>query len=567
MLKTIVVLPDGTELSSGTGRQNTIQSFTFTECVNDAQELSLGSACANMIEMTVICRNGGFSISEGTEFAVYREDEKGTRYSAGLFTSEMPTQASANSFKLTAYDRVSWLDKDLTTWLAGLGEWPYALLDFARMVCGECGLELVNETIPNGDYLIRQFSASGVTGRQLMKWVGEIAGRFCRATVDGKIEFAWYTPAEVSIGAKAGTGAVISHDGNGNVSVWYSGMTVKHDGNGNVTIEGEGIEVVYDDSGIVDIRFPDNENTLVYFQGGLSFSDYQVATIEKVQIKGSNDDVGTVYPSDLLEEVNTYAVSGNYLLSAEQAGDLKTIAQSLYDHLQGVTYTPCKVSVPASWKIHAGDIVKITDKNGVTITAYVMTKKQAGQRDTLECTGSARRDSSAAVNEKSYEAVAGKLLDLQMNVEGLRVENKETTGRLASLALNLDGLATKVQSQAQTADKMAQEITEIRQDAASVIISLSTIQKEGVSQVITETGYSFDKDGLHISKSESNMENLLDESGMYVKRDGEVILQANDDGVEAVDVTVRNYLIVGTHARFEDYTSGTDSKRTACFWL
>ena len=98
-------------------------------------------------------------------------------------------------------------------------------------------------------------------------------------------------------------------------------------------------------------------------------------------------------------------------------------------------------------------------------------------------------------------------------------------------------------------------------------ISLSAIQNEGVSQVVTETGYSFDKDGLHISKSESNMENLLDESGMYVKRDGEVILQANDDGVEAVDVTVRNYLIVGTHARFEDYSSGIDSKRTACFWL
>lgn len=567
MLKTIVVLPDGTELSSGTGRQNTIQSLTLTECVNDAQELSLGSACANMIEMTVICRNGGFSISEGTEFAVYREDEQGTRYAAGLFTSEMPTQASASSFKLTAYDRISWLDKELTTWLAGLGEWPYALLDFARMVCGECGLELVNESIPNGDYLVKQFSASGITGRQLMKWVGEIAGRFCRATIDGKIEFAWYQPAEVSIGAKAVAGAIISHDGKGNVFVWYPGMTVKHDGNGNVSIDGEGIEAVYDESGIVDIRFPGSENTLVYFQGGLSFSDYQVAPIEKVQIKGSQDDVGTVYPADLLEEVNTYAVSGNYLLSAERADDLKTIAQSLYNHLQGVTYTPCKVSVPASWKIHAGDIVKITDKHGVTITAYVMTKKQAGQRDTLECTGSARRDSSAAVNEKSFEAVAGKLLDLQMNVEGLRVENRETTGRMASLSLNLDGLTAKVQSQAQAMDKMAQDMTEIRQDASEVKISLSTIQKDGVSRVVTETGYSFTKDGLHISKSESNMENLLDESGMYVKRDNEVILQANDDGVKAVDVTVRNYLVVGEHARFEDYTSGTDSKRTACFWL
>lgn len=154
-----------------------------------------------------------------------------------------------------------------------------------------------------------------------------------------------------------------------------------------------------------------------------------------------------------------------------------------------------------------------------------------------------------------------------MDVEGLRVENRETTGRLASLSLNLEGITTKVQGQAQAIDGLSQDMTEIRQDAAEVKISLSTIQNEGVSQVVTETGYSFTKDGLHISKSESNMENLLDESGMYVKRDGEVILQANDDGVKAVDVTVRNYLVVGEHARFEDYTSGTDSRRTACFWL
>ena len=59
------------------------------------------------------------------------------------------------------------------------------------------------------------------------------------------------------------------------------------------------------------------------------------------------------------------------------------------------------------------------------------------------------------------------------------------------------------------------------------------------------------------------MKNLLDNTGMYVTRSGQTILQANDKGVEAADVTVRNYLIVGDHARFEDYAAG----RTACFWL
>ncbi len=561
MLKTIIVLPDGTELSSGVGTFNAIKSISITEWVNDSQELSLGSTCANMIEFTAITPNGGFSISEGTELVVFREDVNGDRYQLGLFTAEKPIRASANSLKVTAYDRVSWLDKDLTAWVAGLTAWPYTLYDLAKMVCEECGLELLNREIPNGSYLVQHFSADGITGRQIIKWVGEIAGRFCRATPDGQIEFAWYTPAiGVSIGAME---ASVVCDEKGNVKVYCPGVFVKADKDGNVTLTGEGLTVIDDGQGNVVLTLPNSENVLVYYQGGLSFSDYQVAHIEKVQLKGSQDDIGTVYPDNLLENVNTYIISGNYLLSASTADDLKPIAQTLYEHLQKVTYTPCTVRVPASFRIHAGDIVNVTDRNGKTITAYVMTKKQVGQRDSMECTGSVRRDSSSAVNEQRFEALRGKVLNLQMNVDGLRVENKDTAGKMASLALDVDGISAKVQNQETEITGINQNITELQQKADSFNVSIQSIQDNGVSKVETETGFTFDGKGLHINKSDSDIENLLDETGMYVRRNDEVLLQANDDGVTAVDVTVRNYLVVGTHARFEDYAGG----RTACFWL
>jgi hypothetical protein len=47
----------------------------------------------------------------------------------------------------------------------------------------------------------------------------------------------------------------------------------------------------------------------------------------------------------------------------------------------------------------------------------------------------------------------------------------------------------------------------------------------------------------------------------------EVMLQADTDGVIATDVKVRNYLIIGSYARLEDYTDGAGGKRTACFYL
>jgi hypothetical protein len=63
-----------------------------------------------------------------------------------------------------------------------------------------------------------------------------------------------------------------------------------------------------------------------------------------------------------------------------------------------------------------------------------MTRVRTGQRATLESTGSQRRDSTTAVNEESYRALNGKILEIQKNVEGFSVaarkfEELEVGGR------------------------------------------------------------------------------------------------------------------------------------------
>ena len=555
MLKTIVVLPDGTELISGVGTKNAVKSIALTQCVNEGQELTLGSACSNMIEISAFTPGGGFSIAEGDEFAVYREDEEGIRHKVGLFTSEKPTRTSANILKVTAYDRVSWLDRDLTKWLAELDQWPYTLSELARMTCWQCGLELSDGEIPNGAYPVQKFSAEGITGRTIMKWVGQIAGRFCRATEDGVIEFAWYTPADVCIGA----GAPSVTYGDEGVQIYCPGMGAQWE-NGDTTLSGGGISLSYDD-GNVCITLPDG--ALRIFQNGLKFSDYTVEPVEKVQIKCSANDVGTVYPENIPEEGNTYVISNNYLLTAADSHTLKPIAQSLFEQLQQVRYTPCTVKIPASFHIHAGHTVQITDGNGVTFTAYVMTKKQTGQADTLECTGSATRSSTSAVNQVSYQTLTGKILDLTATVDGLRVENRDAAGKMAAVSLDVESITSQVQRQQADMEGVHQHLTQLRQNESAMELRVKTVEERGVQKVTTETGFTFDEKGLTISKSGTQMENLLDETGMFVKRSGTVILQADQEGVTAADVTVRNYLMVGDHARFEDY----GSNRTACFWI
>lgn len=559
MLKTYILLPDGTEISSGPGAVHAVQSCSFTECVNSAAELTLGSVCAAMVEVKLITP-GGLTISAGDELRIYQQ-EGGVRYPLGIFIAEKPTRPSANIMKITAYDRVSLLDKDLTAWVNGLAGWPYSLQELASMVCDQCGLALTDTQLPNGSHLVRAFTAVGITGRRLMQWIGQAAGRFCRATADGKLEFAWYAPVE---GHSVGTTPRAMAD---NLDAVCDGQTLKLTmADATVTGEGDMLSILWDDltaaqsGNVLTLTAAGQTRQHFYFQGGLSFADYTVAPIEKIQISATDQDVGTQWPPDT--QGNTLRITGNPLLTADSAQSLQNVAQTLLAQLENATYTPCTVTVPATPHIRAGHILTVTDRLGRSITTWVMTKKQSGHRDTLECTGSPRRDSATVLNEQSYTALSGKVMNLRADVEGLKAENKAADGRAASLELTVDGISARVEKHAAEAAALRTELTAVQQTADAVKIAVQSIRENGASKVKTAASYTFDDTGLHIARSGQTMENKLDNTGMYVLRSGQVILQANSDGVTATDVRVRNYLCVGENARFEDY----EGSRTACFF-
>ncbi len=500
MLKNLIVLPDGTELFSGSSRANALQSVTLTQQVNTGTELTLGSACANMLEATLLTPEGGLNITPGMELTLYKVAEDGARTKMGLFTPEKPTRPSANLYKITGYDRISWLDRDLTDWLGSLNGWPYSLLTFAQMVCAACNLTLTNETIPNEDWQIQKFSAKGITGRQLMQWVGQACGRFCRATADGEIELAWYTPRDITL-TPEGCLPVIA------------GQT----------------------------------------------ADYQTATIDKVQIQLTEKDVGAVYGTGS----NAYCITGNYLLTTEKTEPLQNVAQALYHILQTAVYTPCKVKLPANTEIYPGDILSVTDRNGKTVSFYVMKKVQTGPFETLECVGSARRDSSSATNSAKLTALSGSVMELQVSIEGLRTENRRADGRAAALELTVDGLKTQVESQNAAAADITAKMTSVEQIAEGLSVQVQSVKTDGVSKVNTATGYTFDETGMTVEKSGREIKTRISEDGMQVFKNGSAVLTANSEGVDAVDLHASTYLAVGGRSRFENY--GAD--RTGCFWI
>lgn len=153
-------------------------------------------------------------------------------------------------------------------------------------------------------------------------------------------------------------------------------------------------------------------------------------------------------------------------------------------------------------------------------------------------------------------------LDLDNSI--LRMKSlDDLDGKYSSVSVDVEGINATVSQQNSDINGLQEHMSTLQQTADSVSIQVQNIVDNGADKVTTKTGYTFNDDGLKITKSGQEIENLLDNTGMYVTRSGETILQANNAGVVATDVTVRNYLIIGTHARFEDYGDG----RTACFYI
>lgn len=111
-------------------------------------------------------------------------------------------------------------------------------------------------------------------------------------------------------------------------------------------------------------------------------------------------------------------------------------------------------------------------------------------------------------------------------------------------------------------------ITYLEQTADSVTIRVTALEEDDeVTSVTTTTGYTFNEDGLTIHRDGEEITNKLDNTGMYVSRGEDTILTANNEGVEAINLTAKQYLVVGKNTRFENYSNGTDTKRTGCFYI
>lgn len=389
----VLLLPNGTELKGGEAG-STIKALTLHTAVNAGQEFAIGSAFSDYIEAEIWADPGGsLQITAGDALTYYRQDDAGSRTKVGVFYAEKPTRTKRNSYKVTAYDTMSKLDADFSGWLhANQAQFPKTIWQLVQLACQRAGVTLASSSLPiNGSYSVQAFYADDLTCRQIISWAAEAAGCYAHMNADGKLQFLTYTDKRST--------AKITPDG--------------------------------------------ASNSTAYYADSLSYENYTVKAIEKVQIRQSDSDVGVIYP-DSTTATNTYAVQGNLLLTTGTEANLKTVVQNLYNALKNVTYTPCKVAVPSSSGLACGQIVHIKDAHGREFDTYLMSAAISSGKASFESVGSASRESSSAVNSQSYKNLTGKMLEIKTSVDGLEVKASDLTGKYTDLKATVDGLSSEV---------------------------------------------------------------------------------------------------------------------------
>ena len=395
MLKNLIVKSDGTEIDS-----SLILSCTLTQTLNSGQEFTIGSACTDEIEVEYLAQDDNL-IAKGDVLTLYWVNDSGTKTKVGIYYCEKPNyqglmrEISGTSmvYKVVAYDTMSKLDADFSGWLrANQAQFPKTIWQLVQLACQRAGVTLASSSLPiNGSYSVQAFYADDLTCRQIISWAAEAAGCYAHMNADGKLQFLTYTDKRST--------AKITPDG--------------------------------------------ASNSTAYYADSLSYEDYTVKAIEKVQIRQSDSDVGVIYP-DSTTATNTYAVQGNLLLTTGTEANLKTVSQNLYNVLKNVTYTPCKVSVPSSSGLACGQIVHVKDARGREFDTYLMSATISSGKASFESVGSASRESSSAVNSQSYKNLTGKMLEIKTSVDGLEVKASDLTGKYTDLKATVDGLSSEV---------------------------------------------------------------------------------------------------------------------------
>ena len=270
-------LADGTVLTA-------LKSLAVTWNISDAKDISLGSACAAMLEAAVF---GDAPLETGHSLGCYEDGVL-----LGTFYCRMPKR-SGGILHITAYDAMIRFDRDITGWLAEKN-FPRSAQSLLEDLCAHCGVA-VEAALP--EFSVEAFSQPGLTGRQLLKYLGQLDGGSWQITPAGVLRLHHYD--------------------------WGSAVQPS------------------------------------FAAGSFTCAEVPAAPIRRVLIRATAQEVGAVWPDGSLDTANTYILQGNPLLPT--TADRQTVAKELYQRLKDYCCTAFSATLLPGQRVRCGMVARLPE--------------------------------------------------------------------------------------------------------------------------------------------------------------------------------------------------------------
>lgn len=390
---------------------------------------------------------------------------------------------------------------------------PCTRYELVKDMCSKFNLELGTTHFLNDDVIVNSYDNT-IKAKTYMSCISERAGGYAKAGRDGKIYIKSYADVDV-------------------------------------------IELSEEESESVSLNDFDNLKTITKLI-------YEDATRK---FEFGNDDGITVFLSSdsplAIDEDEVQRIYNSIYGLSFQSIDLKMWSDPAYDTGDIICVAGLKSFIQKRWSYNNG-----------FFGSYQTTLKDSGQTSKVEKISSARKIKAV---KTTLNEITGEIDIITQEVNDHEENIAEIKATLKDINLRVEETSQNLESNYLTKDQMDSiastnnENIELLRKAVEESISSTQLQinvlnetiQNGTTKVRTNTGYTFDDEGLKIAKEGEEMSSTTTNKGFYVKRDEEEVLGADNTGVRTENLFVRTYLTVGNNSRFEDYKT----VRTACFHI
>lgn len=304
-----------------------------------------------------------------------------------------------------------------------------------------------------------------------------------------------------------------------------------------------------------------------------SSNSRRLGTIVHVTELGDNISASTTQTG------STQYVRDNAFWTMLDSTEISTMVEDAVAAVGGLTINQFECSWRGNFLLEIGDKIALTTKDDSIVMSFVLD-------DTIEYNGAFSEETSFKYDDDEAETADNpsslgdvlkqtyaKVDKAEKQIELVAGDVEENSSKISSIALDTDSIIASVEeinkntnNRLDATDESIVSLTErlnatVSSDALD--IRIQEVLNNGVTNITTERGFTFNDDGLTVSHSDSDMTTLVTEDGMTVSKGSQVMLTANNQGVNAANLHANTYLIVGEYSRFEDYGNG----RTGCFWV